>query len=215
MKTDLCDANNVKGYPSIFLYESGEFVEQFKKERTLERLNKWLDDRLPEDPDFAAVAAPGSKQTSSATEEATDKAAVPGKAANILKIEKVPDVVPTASSTSKTAVAGETKAGKIAEKPKEAHTTAMLADQTASPVPTETAQVKKEEEPIFQIQQQHYKRLTPNSDGKLLSVDTATLNKYLDPASDLGPAFVKYFAPWCGHCKSLGEQTNASFILAH
>lgn len=38
-----------------------------------------------------------------------------------------------------------------------------------------------------------------NTDGTVLELSTATFGNTLAH----GPAFVKFFAPWCGHCKKL------------
>lgn len=39
----------------------------------------------------------------------------------------------------------------------------------------------------------------PNPDGKVLDLDPETFKATLSK----GPIFVKFFAPWCGHCKKL------------
>ncbi|KAF8590271.1 thioredoxin-like protein [Ramaria rubella] len=41
--------------------------------------------------------------------------------------------------------------------------------------------------------------LLPNPNGELVSLDKNTFHATIDQ----GPTFVKFFAPWCGHCKKL------------
>ncbi|KAF9224446.1 thioredoxin-like protein, partial [Gyrodon lividus] len=42
-------------------------------------------------------------------------------------------------------------------------------------------------------------RAAANSNGEVVSLDAQTFNSFLAQ----GPAFIKFFAPWCGHCKKL------------
>lgn len=42
---DLCNKHGVKGYPQMNLYRDGEFVEQFKGARDMEKLTAYLDSR--------------------------------------------------------------------------------------------------------------------------------------------------------------------------
>ncbi|GAA5926058.1 hypothetical protein JCM3775_005191 [Rhodotorula graminis] len=44
---DLCHANSVKYYPSIFLYRDGAFVEEFEDKRSLEVLGKYVEEHYP------------------------------------------------------------------------------------------------------------------------------------------------------------------------
>ncbi|KII96123.1 hypothetical protein PLICRDRAFT_49017 [Plicaturopsis crispa FD-325 SS-3] len=115
MHGDLCDANNVKGYPQMNLYRNGEFVETFKQPRELDIVREFL----------AAHAEPTT----------TVKAA--------------PE---TATHTAGNGV---------------------LRIQTA--------------------------RASVNPSGSVLPLTADTLKE----AIDQGPIFIKYFAPWCGHCKKL------------
>lgn len=39
---DLCDANHVRGYPTLFMYEEGKMVEEYKGTRDLDDLKKFL-----------------------------------------------------------------------------------------------------------------------------------------------------------------------------
>lgn len=171
---DLCDANSVKGYPSIFLYENGAYVEQFKKERTLERINKWLDDRLPDEP------------PSIVAKEKTAEAGVEGSSSagtSLLQKETIAGTSPLAQ---------ESKDGKAA-------TTQLAPLETGADIAE-----KVEAKPLVQFQdQQHHKRLVPNPDGRVISVTGDELNAYTGSDSPGGAAFVKYFTTWCGHCKAL------------
>ncbi|GJN89457.1 hypothetical protein Rhopal_002443-T1 [Rhodotorula paludigena] len=44
---DLCHSHDVKYYPSIFLYEKGEFSTEFTERRTLEELGKFVEEHYP------------------------------------------------------------------------------------------------------------------------------------------------------------------------
>ncbi|THV07435.1 thioredoxin-domain-containing protein [Dendrothele bispora CBS 962.96] len=103
---DLCDANNVKGYPQMNLYKDGEFVETFKGARDLPRLQEFL-----------------------------KKYANP----DVSEEKEIPLAMTTPPS------------------------------------------------PVY------------NPSGTVEVLDDSNFQKTLDE----GPVFVKFFAPWCGHCKKL------------
>jgi hypothetical protein len=48
----------------------------------------------------------------------------------------------------------------------------------------------------------------PNSNGQVLPLDGSTFHSTIDQS----PAFVKFFAPWCGHCKKLAP-SKIMFLL--
>ncbi|KAJ3713890.1 thioredoxin-like protein [Lentinula raphanica] len=105
---DLCNANNVKGYPQLNLYNNGEFVETFKGGRDLDRLTEFVKRHAPPPPSEVQPA-----------------------------VDTVEDEV------------------------------------SSGP--------------------------TPNLSGSVLVLNDSNFQSALQE----GPAFVKFFAPWCGHCKKL------------
>ncbi|KAM5540632.1 hypothetical protein V8D89_005663 [Ganoderma adspersum] len=117
---DLCQKNNVIGYPQMNLYKDGKFVETFKQARGFDILTNYL----------AAHAEPHNPPVPEPTEE--DSAS------------------PVASDKDE------------------------FDEQTVS-------------HPDF------------NPFGTVLSLDEKNFRETIDK----GNVFVKYFAPWCGHCKKL------------
>ncbi len=104
---DLCDKYGVNGYPSLFMYEDGKKIDEFKSSRDLEPLREFIK-------------------------------------------------------------------GHVKETPKK---------EVAETVPSYTKPPKP----------------TLNLQGEVLSLSSENFSETLSK----GPAFVKFFAPWCGHCKKL------------
>lgn len=161
---DLCDANNVKGYPSLFLYENGEFAAQFKKDRTMDKLNKWLDSILPE----------GNTTT------------------------LADDIKPPAAEAAKIVEANAPVAGQVIDA-----TSQMTPDSSEAPSSQLLPDDAQETAKLLQVQkpQDVAKRSLPNPQGQVISAIAEQIDAIVMPDSGSGPAFVKYFAPWCGHCE--------------
>lgn len=203
-QTDLCDKNNVKGYPSLFLYENGEYVEAYKKERSSARLNKWLDDRLPDDPQLdepLPIVGAGSEIDDDTAED-------PAPARNADEADK------STAEAQRTAATHENNRIRVAGEGADngaqttGNTAAVEAESTAAPLTEERPisgsmrNTDSEVVPLLRVQQ-HHKRVTPNTEGQVQHLKTTELEALLSPESAQGPVFVKYYAPWCSHCKRL------------
>ncbi|KAF8164798.1 protein disulfide isomerase [Crassisporium funariophilum] len=115
---DLCDKNGVKGYPTMFMFDDGKIVGQYKGYRELDDLKSFIKRYLKDEKPASPPAAPAGPEAAPAPKQSPSK--------------KVP-----------------------------------------APILNPTGEVLEMTTDVFD----------------------ATLAK--------GPTFVKFFAPWCGHCKKL------------
>lgn len=154
---DLCVANEVKFYPSLFLYVAGVKTDQYKGERTVEALEAWIKDRWAVTTTWTASSEPDG-EPKPALETAADEGA------RFI----TPDQIEGAASENDR----EQQRGKHA-----------LTVQEPPSASAERGEEKRS-----------------GSSGTVESLNTAGLER---AKSSGRPIFVKFFAPWCSHCKAM------------
>lgn len=190
---DLCKAHGVKYYPSLFLYVGGELYDEYEGKRTLEALTAYVDGNMPgkvvwvDDDDDAPVAIAPSTTSAPATSVAPPTKPK-GKNRMELKVVGEGAKEPTALELLMGTVASADAPSVVPS-----HTSISLTP-LSEPEPTPAAP-----RPAFRAQLfvEEQKREAPSDapDGTVhvLEADEVAAVK----AKGAGPAFVKYFAPWC------------------
>lgn len=180
---DLCKEQGVTFLPRLTIYQDGkQHSEEYKGDRNYPEISAYIDKFAAEYrkskgiADVAPVAQPDAPNKAA---DAANATAANAPAANAPAATDKPD---SAASTH-------------APAPVNSATSSSSASSSAATSPAEAI---KEVLPTG-----------PNPKGELLSFGSAPiqtkeeLQAWLGKASGQGPTFVKFFAPWCPHCKAM------------
>lgn len=173
---DLCDDHDITAYPQIILYHNGDRVEEYEKATKYKRMKPWITKMSFKygAPAPASVPAPAP---------AMDKERV--REEEQLKKEDVqgnPTAIPPSSLDDRV---------KESQKIKE-----MAEALNKKPEASVQEEGKDFRSVAVEVEQDGPK---PNPDGTNVELD----DKNFDALTSVGPWFIKYYAPWCGHCQQL------------
>jgi protein disulfide-isomerase len=163
---DLCAAEGVKYYPSLFLYVNGTIFDQYEGARKLDPLIKYVEANTPGDVEWAPeeATADGSSTVGTGTtvrdeESVTSDERVLGSEGQVLRVVEAPD------SPSLPPV---------------------------TPPPTVPGSLRKQVNPEEKKRRTSSKGVSPDGTVHVLAGTAVHGIK----AEGNAPAFVKYYAPW-------------------
>ena len=170
-----CTANGVGAFPTIILYNDGEELKRFEGSKNMKDLSDFVEDVLE-------TIRPGSRPIEGPN--------LPKAKDNTSPDYQGPELAPAASTGEKASTIEKQKDQKLIP---EVSMDAKAPIKTKSPLKA-TPVKKKATKPTKAPS-------TPNPLGKSLSFTAESFQNLVTMSQE--PWFIKFYAPWCGHCQSM------------
>jgi protein disulfide-isomerase len=176
-----CTDHGVTSFPTFILYKDGEELKRFEGAKDMKRLSTFIEDALE-------TIRPGSRPIGGPTlPNAGDKssedyqAPAPAPSANSPATSASKDPEPFADTKLTPAVS---------QAALESKTISASSALKATPAKKKTKPTK----PVKPVS-------TPNPLGKSISLTAESFQNLVTMSQE--PWFIKFYAPWCGHCKAM------------
>lgn len=174
-----CLEHDVHSYPTFVLYRNGDEVKRFEGSKDMEGLSSFVEDALETiRPGSRLAGGPKLPHTGdSSSEDYQGPAQVP--------MGPVKDATKSSVATPDTELtAAASKAGKESK-------------ATSASGTLKATSIKKKAKPSRPAKPAS----TPNTLGKSISLTAESFQNLVTMSQE--PWFIKFYAPWCGHCKAM------------
>ncbi|KAL1841983.1 hypothetical protein VTJ49DRAFT_6226 [Mycothermus thermophilus] len=188
---DLCARNKVQSYPTTIIYEDGEPVVTFRGTKNIGVLSDAIEDILKK-------AKPGTRPAKVNLPKPGDKSAPEPEAKEAADV-KTPE--PGSNSPSKNEVPPAPKGPPKKEAAADSKTPALATMATPSKETGSPKYVAYGFTPPVAPQKQLAPKTSPNPTGQSVPLTAEMFNARV--AKTRESWFIKFYAPWCHHCKKL------------
>lgn len=184
-----CTEHSVNAFPTFVLYKDGKEIKRFEGAKNMEGLSKFVEEALETiKPGSRIKDGPKLPKTGDTSSEDFQAPALPPSPSATGAVKGVVKESTSAAVAETMAAVGTKSSPAESKETATSKTAAALSTISVKKMPMATKPAKAV--------------ATPNTLGKSTPLTAESFQSLVTMSQE--PWFIKFYAPWCGHCKAMG-----------